>query len=197
VFLLILASVVDLTLKNNINQEKDMKSRSRHEPRRTKTFIILGLSHDAVLRVREEELFPFGLTHSQASTLHWINALGEKATPTEIARRQFRSPHSVGELLVRLRKAGLVERFQDLQNLNQVRYEMTKKGRDLFKQCQRLTSLRHVLSGLTNEEQEQLCDLLMKLYNTALKELGMRPKNALPYMARRQKRKQRVATNRS
>jgi DNA-binding MarR family transcriptional regulator len=102
-----------------------------------------------------------------------IVTLGEKATPSELARRLFREPHSVSELVDRMEKAGLVRRVSDLAKRNLVRIELTDKGRDIYEQSLAEEPVHRIMDSLSDEEHAQLRAILGKLWDEAVKELGM------------------------
>jgi len=59
-----------------------------------------------VLRARQKELDQFDISVIEVGVLVVIQAIGEKATPSEISRRIFREPHTVSALLNRMEKGG-------------------------------------------------------------------------------------------
>lgn len=69
--------------------------------------MLLGLlrqTHDAVLKIRQNELKKFGLTPEQSAALMNIKALGGDASIVELSRRLFRKPNSTTVLVTRLEK---------------------------------------------------------------------------------------------
>ena len=102
-----------------------------------------------------------------------IVTLGEKATPSKLARCLFREPHSVSEHVERMKKAGLVKKVSDLAKRNLVRVELTDKGRDMYKRSVSEEPVHRIMASLSNKEHEQLRVILGKLWDEAIKELGM------------------------
>lgn len=102
-----------------------------------------------------------------------IQAIGENATPSELARCLFRKPHSISELVDRMGKRGLVRKVSNLDRKNQVRVELTDKGREIYNQSDTEEPIHRIMSTLSEAEHQQLRALLGKLWNQALEELDM------------------------
>lgn len=145
-----------------------------------KTWLLLAQTRRAMFRARSERLFKFGISSRQAATMFMIVTLGEKATPSELARCLFREPHSVSELVDRMEKAGLVKRVSDLAKRNLVRIELTGKGRDIYEHSVSEEPVHRIMASLSNEEHEQLRAILGKLWDEAVKELGMGKREPFP-----------------
>jgi DNA-binding MarR family transcriptional regulator len=136
-------------------------------------WLLLGLTKDAISKARRRELYRYNIRARRAGVLFVIQAIGDHATPVEIARRLFREPHSVSELLSRMVKEGLVRKVKDLDRKNAVRVVLTEKGRETYYQSTKRESIHKIMSSLSEEERQQLWALLEKLYYKALEELGM------------------------
>jgi len=134
-------------------------------------WVLLHQTTDAVLRARQKELDQFGISFIEVGVLVVIQAIGEKATPSEISRRIFREPHSVSALLNRMEKRGLLRKTQDLDRKNLVRVSITEKGQQAYDKSTRRKSIRKIMSSLSEEERQQLRSCLEKLQNKAFKEL--------------------------
>jgi rRNA processing protein Gar1 len=68
------------------------------------SWIWLSRTRDAVFAARRKELHRYDISARQASVMFVIQALGDKATPSEISRWLLREPHSVSEFLQRMEK---------------------------------------------------------------------------------------------
>ncbi len=73
-----------------------------------------------------------------------------------------------------MEKAGLVRRVSDLDKKNLVRIELADKGRDIYERSLTEEPVNKIMASLSNEEHEQLRVLLRKLWDKAVKELGMK-----------------------
>ena len=142
-------------------------------------WVLLHQTRDAIYKAREKEVQVHGLTPIKAATVFIIRAIGDKATPAEIARWLLREPNSVTELLDRMAKDGLVKKTRDLEKKNQVRITLTEKGQQAFEQSREHKSVQQILSALSGEEKKQMRLLLEKLRARALAELDI--KYQLPY----------------
>ena len=141
-------------------------------------WVLLGQTRDLLRKVRQRELNQYGISIRQGFTLSIIKAMGNKATPTSIARRQFREPHSVSELLNRMEKKGLVRKSNDPHSKTLVRVGLTKKGLEVYRQTIKLESVHKIISSLSEEDREKLRSCLQVLMDKALKELGIPPPEA-------------------
>jgi DNA-binding MarR family transcriptional regulator len=134
-------------------------------------WVLLHQTTDAALRARQKELDQSDISVIEVGVLVVTQAIGEKATPSEISRRIFREPHTVSALLNRMEKRGLVRKTQDLDRKNLVRVSITEKGQQAYDKSTRRKSIRKIMSSLSEEERRQLRSCLEKLQNKAFKEL--------------------------
>ena len=132
-------------------------------------WVLLNQTLDAILRAREKELSPYGISSIQAAALLAIETIGSKATPAEISRWLFREPHSVSGLLKRMEEQGLVSRTKDLHRKNLIRVSLTEKGQRAYQQADKRESIHKVMSSLTKEELQQLESYLERLRTEAFK----------------------------
>jgi DNA-binding MarR family transcriptional regulator len=139
-------------------------------------WVLLHQTTDAVIKARQKELDQFDISFIEVGVLVVIQAIGEKATPSEISRRILREPHSVSALLNRMEKKGLVRKTQDLDRKNLVRVSITEKGRQAYDKSTRRKSIYNIISSLSEEERQQLRSCLEKLRSKAFKELVVEPK---------------------
>ena len=133
-------------------------------------WVLLNQVRDAVLKARQKELDQYNISATQAATLLVIEAIGPKATATEISRRLFRKPHSVSGragILSRMEKKGLVMRLKDLHR-KKIRVVLTEKGREAYYQSTKQESIRQIMSSLSEEERQQLTSSLHTLRDKAL-----------------------------
>ena len=135
-------------------------------------WLLLTYTRHLIFKARQKELRQYDLTPITFRAMSVIQNIGDKATPADISRQMLREPHSVSELLERMRKDGLVTKTKDLERKNLVRVRLTEKGRELFQKSSEQKSFRKIMSSLSKEEREQLRLYLMKLWNKAEKELG-------------------------
>jgi len=153
------------TMKNQLSVDKDYN-----------LWVLLHQTTDAALRARQKELDQFDISVIEVGVLVVIQAIGERATPSEISRRIFREPHTVSALLNRMEKKGLLTKTQDLDRKNMVRVSITEKGRQAYDKSTRRKSIYRIISSLSEEERQQLRSCLEKLRNKAFKELTVEHK---------------------
>ena len=137
------------------------------------SWIWLSRTRDAVFSARRKELHRYAISARQASVMFVIQALGDKATPSEISRWLLREPHSVSEFLQRMEKDGLIQRSPDPRRRNVLRIKLTENGMKAFQKVAKLESVHKVMAVLSEEEIGQLVKLLEKVWYRALRNLNI------------------------
>jgi DNA-binding MarR family transcriptional regulator len=135
-------------------------------------FVLLAQTKDAILRARQMEYAPYGISNERRALLWVIQSYGGEATPSEIGRRFFRELQSITEMLKRMEKAGLVSKRQGSGRAKTV-VKLTEKGSETLRQSLHNETDKRILSVLTPEERDQLAVSLSKLRMQALAELGV------------------------
>ncbi len=139
------------------------------------------LSHvsDGMLRARENELRPFGITAVQIGVMYVLRILvksGRPPTPSEISRWAFREPHTISALLDRMERQGLVRRVRKSKVKRQVLVELTKKGEEVYRrQNQAREVISRILGCLSLDERKQFRIFLERLRQKSLEELVVKP----------------------
>lgn len=134
-------------------------------------WVWLSRTRDAIFSARRKELHKYGISARQASALFVLDALGDKAMPSEIAHWLLREPHSITEFLKRMEKDGLIERTKDPQRRNVIRVRLTEKGRKAFQKVTKLDSIHDIISVLSEAEMKQMQTLLEKLWYRSLRKM--------------------------
>jgi len=141
---------------------------------------LMHITINAIVKAEELELKQIGLSMEEAGALFITEAIGEQATPAEIARWMFREHPSVSDLLRRMQKKALVTLTRDLEWKNMIRVRLTEKGKRAFlfwKNAKMRHQIGEVLSG---EEHRQLTSSLQKLRAKALEKLSIDYKPPYP-----------------
>ena len=147
-------------------------------------WVLLGQARMSMLKVRRKELHQrHNISPNKSIVLLSLQVIGDKATPAQISRWLFREPHSISELLGTMEREGLVRKIRDLDRRDQVRVVPTEKGRKLLYQVLNIESVRKMMSSLSKKERRMLRSCLLKLRNSAIKELG--PRYELPFPTQR------------
>lgn len=123
---------------------------AKRDEGRTVWALIRTVSH-LMERARSRELAQYGITVQQAGILRHIKQMGEKATPSALARVMFREPTSVSALLTRMEKLGLVERTPGPERRNQVGVRLTARGEATHRQALANETERRVAARLPTE----------------------------------------------
>lgn len=161
-----------ISLSKVVNSEFEEPMKEYSADQYYNLWVLLAQTRHAMFKARRKELTRYNIFARWAAVLFAVQTLGGKATPAEISRWLFRTPHSVSEMLSRMEKSGLVRKVKDLDRKNMVRVVLTVKGHEAFDQSIRRESIHKIMSSLSEEEYQQLRSYLQKIRDTALKELG-------------------------
>ena len=134
-------------------------------------WVLLAQTREAMYKARKKELSRYSISPRQVAVLATIKAIGDKATPAEISRRLVRESHSVGGILDRMEKQGLIRRDKDLERRNLVRVSITEKGQQVYSQVANKESICKIVSALSPRQRQQLMSCLEILQSTALREI--------------------------
>ena len=141
-----------------------------------KAWVRLRQASDAVERVVGAGLAKQDTTLPQIDVLEILSISKMPLTPGAIASYTFRQQHSASAQLIRMSRAGLVKKTRSKRDQRVVRIKIQPKGEELLKETRRagLGQARRLLkSCLSNKEIRQLDELLRKVRDRALRELGM------------------------
>ena len=144
-------------------------------------WILLAQTRALLFAAGEQEASRYGVSLMQGWTLFTIKAIGERATPAEIARWLGREPHTVSSLLSRMVELGLVKKEKSLDKKNLVRIRLTPKGENVYKEGIGMKPMHEILGVLTKQERVCFKEALEKLRASAELKLGR--KYTLPYEA--------------
>jgi DNA-binding MarR family transcriptional regulator len=143
-------------------------------------WVLLDQTCAAMMRAKENELRPAGISGMQAAVLFIVKTVKGPATPAEISRWLFREPHSVSGLLNRMEKDGLVRKVKDLDRKNLIRVALTEKGEEAYQRSREMKVISEILSCLTRKKKENLRASLEALRNKAVAEIGVRRQLPFP-----------------
>ena len=136
-------------------------------------WLLLTHTRYAVYRAREKELQRYGVSPEQVGVLFIVQALGNRATPSEISRYIMRQPHTVSALIERMEAKGFVKRIHDLDKRNLVRVSMTDKGQRIYETSTKRGPIHRIMAVLSDDERTQFRLLLEKVHSQARKEIGL------------------------
>jgi DNA-binding MarR family transcriptional regulator len=154
---------------------------SSHSDDDYKLWVLLLRVRDAGFKARKKELAQFSISPIKSAVLFAIKDAGHKATPGEIAKRIFRAPHSVSEVLIRMEREGLIKKDRVAGEGNRVTVTLTKKGQQAYRMSAKRDAVHRMLSTLSTGQRRQLESCLMTLWNSALKELESKPADFFPF----------------
>jgi len=135
---------------------------------------LLILVADVMRSTFESEIEQHGISAKSAGMIRLIYSIGPEATPSSIARKLYRRPHTISSLLTRMERNGLIEKSKDLRKRNQVRIRITQKGLEVYELwLEKATVLNNIISCLSADERSDLRDLLKKLERSSIEQAGI------------------------
>lgn len=138
--------------------------------------LVRNLSH-LLGKARDRELSQYGITVTQSGVLYMIKALGERATPGNIARVLFREPTTVSNTLIRMEKEGLIERTKGSRRKNRVLIALTEAGERAYQDSTQRESITRIMSQLSEERCRQIMFCLGELRVVVMHDLGLSPQS--------------------
>jgi len=138
-------------------------------------YSVLRRAWCATERALQAELAKINLTYEKLSVLWTCRDSSSTMNVTKLAAVLFRSVPTVGELLKRMEKDGLVRLSPKCKGHPSVGIELTDKGEE---SCRRGLEIMKVLfgelmSGVSEDQQEELLRLIVPLRDSAVEHLKM------------------------
>ena len=134
---------------------------------------LLNETRDAILKMRETEMAPLGITGVQSRVLFVLQSVDDPITPADLSQWLFRESQSVSALLTRMEKQGLIKKACYKKIILPTYHIITEKGRQVYKQAIQRRSIQQIISSLSEEECNQLKSYLLTLKNKAIEELAI------------------------
>jgi len=138
-------------------------------------FILMIQGVEGLLKAREAELRPLGISAIQAGLMYVVKTAETALTASQIARRLLRQPAGIYKLLERMEKQGLVKCIRNNEGKREVRVLLTQKGEEAYRNMGKRYVIPNILAKLSSEKRSQLKEILMELRETTYAELGPRP----------------------
>lgn len=109
----------------------------------------------------DDALRPLGLTALQYTALSVLDRRGGLSS-AQLARRSFLRPQTMHEMVLALEERGLIAREHDPHNRRVLLASLTRRGRDLLKQCEPavLAIEEQMLSSLSPGQREMFRESL-------------------------------------
>lgn len=119
-----------------------------------------------IARLREKELFQFGLTPEQVYILDILEENDGCSTINDMVDITQRQHHTISTQIGRMEKAGLIIRKRSLKDKRKYELAITPKGRTLRYQISR-DSIRQAFSCLSEKDKKQLSKYMQALMDRA------------------------------
>jgi DNA-binding MarR family transcriptional regulator len=136
---------------------------------RLDAWLIIGRARHFMLELRQKELEPYHISPQQLFVLEIISEIGAKATLPELAKRLERKNNTVSLQMTRMEKDGLVKKVHDARKSSMVRYELTEKGTDTYNKARERSTIKKIMSILTEAERQELIGMMEKLVKAVKK----------------------------
>lgn len=134
--------------------------------------LMLQTSH-LMSRSREKDLRPFGLRRMEAAILQVLILIDHAPTISELSRMIIREPHTVGSLVYRMERKGLLKIKNDSKRKNLKRLIVTEKSKDLAIKTIAIPSIRRIMTCLSDEDQTKFRQYLRTIRAKAIDDMGM------------------------
>ena len=131
---------------NYETKNEDIMTPSVYLDEDMESWIWIAQVRHAIYKARIRELGRYNIANRESMVLWVILVLGDKATPSEIARRLLREPHSVSEFLDGMENSGLINKVRDLKKKSVVRIEITEKGLEAYYKTTKAESIHRIHS---------------------------------------------------
>ena len=129
--------------------------------------LLIGKARHLLVAARQKELDLYHISLRQASVLTFIHNLGDKADLAELAKLTDRNTNTLSIYMTRMENYGLVKKIRDSPKSTKLRFELTEKGLNIYKDIKKIKSTRLIMSALSDEERQQLISLLEKIISRA------------------------------
>lgn len=134
-------------------------------------WLLIGQARHIMMKARQRELAPYEIFPQQAQIIDVLYDLGRKATLVELAKASDRGVASISAQLTRMEKDGLVEKFRENRKSALKKFYLTEKGMNAHEIISKRTSIRTVMSVLSEEDFQQLIPTLKKIIGSSEKYL--------------------------
>ena len=134
-------------------------------PRNSKEYsrYLMGKARHLMERARQKELMPHNISSRQANVMFILYKLDHKPTLNELAKHLDREINTLSSQMTRMERDGLVKKVRENPKSTLLKFELTKKGYDIFENSCKMISTNAIMSVLTEEECQQLISILNKI----------------------------------
>jgi DNA-binding MarR family transcriptional regulator len=126
-------------------------------------WLLMGKADHSIMLVRQAELREYRMLVPSFHILYTIQALGSKATLSEVARNVERKIHVVSRQAASMEKKGLIKRIKNTPKSKLLKLELTEKGLGIIKFARESKSIEKIFSCLSEEERQQMESNLKRL----------------------------------
>jgi DNA-binding MarR family transcriptional regulator len=140
--------------------------------------MLMAHTKDRIGLLRDRTLAEYGINKEEFAILYAIQAIEKKlnknATPSLITKCLVMSPHAISQIVTRMQKRGLVNKYDNKTGRKSVTVKATKKGLAVWKEALKYReSIDKMMDNLSDEERQFMWNSLIKLRQAVLKETGV------------------------
>ena len=130
-------------------------------------WLLMAKVNHSIMLTWQRELNQYHIPARQTYILGTIQALGPKATLSELAKKVERRTNVIAKQAVKMEKDGLIKRIKDTPKSRLLKLELTEKGFEMVRISRHIKSIDGIFSSVSEEE----CQQLEKILNLILIEL--------------------------
>jgi DNA-binding MarR family transcriptional regulator len=153
-------------LTNNMRQRQEQLFNTTDEL--FNLYLLFTETSDLLRAARRKELDEYKIRPARSAFLLSIQSLGDRATPSTLARQLIREPHSVSEMLRKMEGEGIISRKVNPIKKSSVIMSLTEKGQQIYGKLLLGLSHRKAMVLITGEERQKLKSYMEKLLNTSI-----------------------------
>jgi len=142
-------------------------------------YLLLRRTTWAVNKLRDKELETLGTNAVRSGVLGAVLRMGEDSTIARISRQLFVEDHTVSEQIKRMEEDGLLKKTKN-PDKNTTHISITEKGYDIYLTTRVQESIDELMSVLTGKQKNQLWQILSRLREKAVEELGIKNPELFP-----------------
>jgi DNA-binding MarR family transcriptional regulator len=135
-------------------------------------YLLFTETSDLLRAARRRELDGYKIRPARSAFLLAIQSLGDRATPSILARQLIREPHSVSEMLRKMEGEGIISRKVNPVKKSSVIMGLTEKGQQIYGKLLLGLSHRKAMVLITGEERQRLKTYMEKLLDTSIQTIN-------------------------
>lgn len=129
---------------------------------------LIGRARHYIITIRQKQLKPYHISPRQTNVLYYLYNFGNNMTLADLAKRMDRGINTISIQMSRMEKDGLITKIRAIPKSNQLYFQLTEKGVNLYKNINYESSVDEIMSVLSEEERQQMILGLEKIINKVI-----------------------------